>query len=287
MEKNQFLTFIIININFIFFSNFILKNDLNDILFNNKMRSNFLNEKGGPSSSDYFIKSKLFKDNEFKERTIPIASNLPKLVNKNFLNLLYLSIYCLYEIMNCIQQHLVYVKTNDYKTKNQDLITLDTIINSKDNDENFFEQEAQFLVYLHEFLNFEDLKQSFSIIIRFYCYNEHVYTSPLIKAIMLSNENFLKTFELISQYLKESELKGDIVEKDHESDLELSATNASSKSFTLVSTLIEKHKSIQDVYNLFYNADTSYMLQKVKKNYQIFFYKFLFKECIFNFKNIK
>ena len=75
---------------------------------------------------------------------------------------------------------------------------------------------------------------------------------------------FLKTFESISQYLKETELKGDIAEKEIDTDLDLSGTLDSSKSFTLVSTLIEKHKRIQDIYSLFYNADTSFMLQKVK-----------------------
>ncbi len=257
---------------------------MNKILFNNKMKSNFLksSEKDGKISSEYMkipqLKGDQSHSNIFKEKTFgpSIISPLPKLVNKNFLNKLYLSINCLCEIMDCIQQHLVYVKTNDYKTKNQDPITLHNIVNSKDNDENFFEQEAQFLVYLHEFLNFEDLKQSFSIIIRFYCYNEHVYTSSLIKAIILSNENFLRTFESITQYLKDNEVKGDIGEKDQESDLEFSGTNASSKSLTLVSTLIEKHKSIQDVYNMFYNADTGYMLQKVKN--LLFLKKFLQKK---------
>ena len=245
---------------------------MNKILFNNKMKSNFFksSEKDGKFSSEYIkipkLKGDISQSNIFKEKTRgpSILSPLPKLVNKNFLNKLYLSINCLCEIMDCIQQHLVYVKTNDYKTKNQDPITLDNIVNTKDNDENFFEQEAQFLVYLHEFLNFEDLKQSFSIIIRFYCYNEHVYTTPLLKAIILSNENFLRTFESISQYLKDNEVKGDIGEKDQDTDLDLSGTNASSKGLTLVSSLIEKHKSIQDVYNMFYNADTAYMLQKVK-----------------------
>jgi hypothetical protein len=238
---------------------------LNNILFNNKIKSNLIQ----PGGNEYNLPSTVYQpsqsNTQFKEKSHKTTlASLPKVVNKNFLNILYLSINCLYEIMDCIQQHLIYVKTTDFKIKNQELITLDNIINSKDNIENQFEQETQFLVYLHEFLTFEDLKQSFSIIIRFYCYNEHVYTSSLVKAIMLTNEQFLKTFESISQYLKETELKGDISEKDIDADLDLSETLDSSKSFTLVSTLIEKHKRIQDIYSLFYNADTSFMLQKVK-----------------------
>jgi len=238
---------------------------LNNILFNNKIKSNLIQPDGKECNASSKIYQPSQANTQFKEksRKTPLVS-IPKVVNKNFLNILYLSINCLYEIMDCIQQHLIYVKSTDFKVKNQELITLNTIINSKDNIENQFEQETQFLVYLHEFLTFEDLKQSFSIIIRFYCYNEHVYTSSLVRAIMLTNEQFLKTFESISQYLKETELKGDNAEKDIDTDLDLSGTLDSSKSFTLVSTLIEKHKRIQDIYSLFYNADTSFMLQKVK-----------------------
>ena len=149
--------------------------------------------------------------------------------------------------------------------KNHDLITLGNIVNSKDTYENCYEQEAQFVVYLHEFLNFEDLKQAFSIIMRFYCYNEHVYTSTLIRHILLTNELYLNTFEAVNEYIKENESKEQHnIDKDQDTD-DWSDTNMDTKSLTVNSSLNEKHKTIQDIYSLYYNTDTSFMLQKVLK----------------------
>ena len=217
------------------------------------------------ASSETFLKQTPTKAEPVSpcNKTQHSLSPLPKLVNTNCLNILNLSVNCLYEIVNSIKQHLIYVKATDFKLKSQDLITLDNIVFSKDTYEHLYEQEAQFLVYLHEFLNFEDLKQAFSIIIRFYCYNEHVYTNSLIRQILLTNELFLNTFETVSDYIKENESKEQQnIEKDQDTD-GWSESNVSTKSLTVASSLNEKHKNIQEIYNLYYNTDTSFMLQKV------------------------
>ena len=161
-----------------------------------------------------------------------------KVTNVNSLKLLSTSISCLNELLNYVNYYLDLV--NSFKIFNTEL--------------------TNFLFFLNELLHFDELKQLFPLLMRFYCYNQHVYSNSLVKKILITNQVFLRTIK------RSYELIRKIINKEHEreSDGVLSDTNATKNSSSILSsTLSYSTFNATDIYNLYTNTHTSHILKDV------------------------
>ncbi|RNA20259.1 hypothetical protein BpHYR1_035581 [Brachionus plicatilis] len=161
-----------------------------------------------------------------------------KVTNVNSLKVLSTSISCLNELFNYLSHYIDLVST--FKIFNTDL--------------------ANFLFFLNELLHFDELKQLFPLVMRFYCYNQHVYSNSLVKSILMTNQIFLSTIK------RSHELIRDIInkEQERESDGMLSDTNATKNSSSIVSSsLLYSSFNPYDIYNLYANTHTSHILKDV------------------------
>jgi hypothetical protein len=241
------------------------------ILFNNRAKSSIDGEA---------IKNERIKPS-FK-RLYDTGAKPAKIANTNCLRVLYLSINCLHELIDCMNHHLTYLNSSVSQCKpsevrNNNNNNPESILASADLNKGTSSSSTEavsaepaietvktrpkdeYLEYLNEFLNFEDFKQSFSLIMRFYCYNEHVYTKSLLKNLLLTNQLFLNTYQNVYDYIRELELK----EQDKEQmDSTASDTNAT-KNSSVLSCLNKKPIEIQEIYNMYANADTSFILKHV------------------------
>ena len=166
-----------------------------------------------------------------------------KVANTNSLKILSLSIACLHELLDFVNYYLQLL--NSY-----------TLLNgSSDQDE-----IADFCVFLNELLHFDELKQLFPLLMRFYCYNDHVYSNTLIKYIFLSNHLYLNTIKRCFELIRSIRSR----EFDRDSDLVNSDTNATKNSSTIASTSFSfKTASLNEIYSMYANTHTSYILKHV------------------------
>ncbi|CAF0860014.1 unnamed protein product [Brachionus calyciflorus] len=175
-----------------------------------------------------------------------LESKFKKVTNINSLKLLSLSLSCLYQILESI--HFVLDSINTYKMLDNYLV------NQKEDIQNFF-------IMLNEFINFEELKKLFPLLMRFYCYNNHVYSDSLVKSIFLTNQLFLNTIKNCYEIIE----KIRSMEIDSDSDLILSDTNATKNSSSFASSTTVFHSSLNtcEIFNMYANSHTSYIIKDV------------------------
>ncbi|CAF0962170.1 unnamed protein product [Brachionus calyciflorus] len=164
-----------------------------------------------------------------------------KLTNLNSLKLLYLGIGCLYEILDYINYHLELL--NSYKLNDS-------------------EEMSEFCLFLNEMLHFDELKQLFPLLMRFYCYNQHVFSNSLVRTIFLTNQLYLKTFKNCFELVKKLKTK----DFDKTSVLaQNSDTNATKNSSTIATTttLSFNGLNLNEIYSMYANTHTSYILKHV------------------------
>ena len=161
---------------------------------------------------------------EFKKPTSATDPKYPpKVVNSNNLKVLYLSISCFNSLVDCINQHLCFSNSKLSRSS------------SKGNDEHFH------IEFLCEFFNFNELKHLFPVLMRFYCYNEHIYSDQLIKTILLTNQIYLNTLEYLNEFLIMRKLM----------DVEKKRKRKSNK------------LELKDIYDMYANADTTFIIKRV------------------------
>lgn len=166
------------------------------------------------------------------------ANYLPKIANTHFLKVLYLSISCLHELLECINYHLSSI--DDVSRRRR--LTSSNFAN-------------EHYLFLSEFLNFEDLKLSFAFLMRFYCYNPHIYSDSLLKLILLTNKLYLNTFQSTYSLIRQ------LHHQEERDQLEMS-TNATKNSST-ISSLNFKPTSLNRLYDLYANTDTSFIFRHI------------------------
>lgn len=176
-----------------------------------------------------------------------------KMVNTNNLRILSLSLNCLHELLDCINHHLEYL--NSFKLNTLGVHPVIPI----DSSECLGSQE-DYLIFLNEYINFDDLKQLFSLLMRFYCYNQHVYSNSLIKSIFLTNQLFLNTFKHVHDLIRQLKLR----EQDKDMFELNSDTNATKNSSTVSNiTVTVRQLNLNELYNMYANTDTSFILKHV------------------------
>lgn len=179
------------------------------------------------------------------------AASIPpaKVVNTNSLRLVCLSINCLYELIDCINHHLEYL----------DSFKINTLASSSsEHSAESIGSQEDYLIYLNEFSNFDELKQLFPLMMRFYCYNQHVYSNSFIKSIFLTNQLFLNTYKHVHDLIRQIKLR----EQEKEMYELNSDTNATKNSST-ISSLTFKPLNLTEIYNMYANTDTSFILKHV------------------------
>jgi hypothetical protein len=120
-----------------------------------------------------------------------------------------------------------------------------------------------FMFYLNEFINFDELKQSFAICMRFYAYNQHVYSDSLIKILIICNQQYLTTFKYAHEFIRQAQLN----EQERE-QFELNSDTNATKNTSTVSSFTTKPINIKAIYDMYANTDTSFIIKEVLGNFE-------------------
>lgn len=169
-----------------------------------------------------------------------------KLVNVRYLKLLYLSISCIHEIFECVNSHLEYLNSASCQNASHT------------------KQDDDYLYYLNEFINFDELKQSFALMMRFYCYNQHLYSDSLIKILIICNQRYLTTYRYVHDLIRQMQLK----EQEKECCYELNSDTNATKNSSTISSLTLKPINIFKIYDMYANTDTSFIIKQVLINFE-------------------
>ena len=225
---------------------------------------------------EFSNRSKANDPSQSKNLLLNSSSSSPplKVANINYLRVFFLSLSCLYELLDCIRNHLSYLNSSRsnfyFKIREKDLAAKESTDNNSSTNKikkyEYVTNYYEFIAYLNEFLSFEQLKQSFCMLMRFYCYNEHLYTKELIKYILLTNQLFLNTYENVYEFIKQIKLIKEL-EKDyqHDDSIEAASVHDGKAGSTISSIMMKKpvSYSFRKIYDLYANSDTSFIIKFV------------------------
>lgn len=149
------------------------------------------------------------------------------------------------------------------------------------------DKKEDFLYYLNEFVNFDELKQSFAMFMRFYAYNPHVYSDSLIKTLIICNQHFLNTYKNVHELMRQVQTHeherfmmsnaennggGAGIDGENYELVNLSDTNATKNSSTVDSFRTDSmalvKSNVKNIYELYANTDTSFILKKVLATFE-------------------
>jgi hypothetical protein len=204
-----------------------------------------------PTNKDSRYRIRKIRNEELKGQNEKFLKTTSKLANTHFLRILFLSLSCLSELLECVNYHVIYI--NSTKIFQKEKINNNNKVSFEHS--NYFVEDYMFKEFLDEFLNFDELKQCFPLLMRFYSYNPHIYSNTLIRTILVTNKIFLSTYKQVFQ------INSELNSREQENDLELS-TNAT-KNSSNISNLNMKSLSLNRIYDLYTNPDTSFILRHV------------------------
>lgn len=146
-------------------------------------------------------------------------------------------------------------------------------------------------MYLNEFINFDELKQSFAMFMRFYAYNPHVYSDSLVKTLIICNQHFLNTYKNVHELVRQAQAReqervlattgrggaggggsnaaaagGSGAE--NVSDTNATKNSSTVSSFAAIAAEPYNMSSIKKIYDLYANTDTSFILKKVLTTFE-------------------
>lgn len=146
-------------------------------------------------------------------------------------------------------------------------------------------------------MSFEQLKESFAMFMRFYAYNQHVYSDSVLKILMMCNQHYLNTYKNVYELMRQVRMhekyqyeqqKQQQQQKQLNTDVVdiASDTNATKNSSTVSSFVVGRggrgggdgndddddwmlnSTSVRDIYDLYANTDMSYIFRKVLVSFE-------------------
>lgn len=151
-------------------------------------------------------------------------------------------------------------------------------------------------MYLNEFINFDELKQSFAMFMRFYAYNPHVYSDSLVKTLIICNQHFLNTYKNVHELVRQAQVReqervlatsgrgrggsgrgggsntaaGGGSGAENVSDTNATKNSSTASSFAAIAAdpYHNSMSSVKKIYDLYANTDTSFILKKVLATFE-------------------